>query len=96
MLSFATCFYDDIEVGVMITASHNPKDQNGMKSIWHTGEPINLKMVGPEIVQIMEQYVSVSCEPKIETRDVSVDWTDRVLSFSQTKDFSKLKIVVDG
>ena len=35
MLSFATCHYDDIESGVMITASHNPRDYNGMKSMNH-------------------------------------------------------------
>lgn len=35
MLSFATCYYDDIEAGVMITASHNPKEYNGMKSLNH-------------------------------------------------------------
>ncbi len=35
MLSFATCHYADIDAGVMITASHNPKDYNGMKSLNH-------------------------------------------------------------
>jgi len=35
MLSFATCHYDDIDAGVMITASHNPKEYNGMKSLNH-------------------------------------------------------------
>ena len=35
MLSFATCHYDDIQAGVMITASHNPKEYNGMKSLNH-------------------------------------------------------------
>lgn len=35
MLSFATCHYDDIDSGVMITASHNPRDYNGMKSLNH-------------------------------------------------------------
>jgi len=35
MLSFATCHYADIDAGVMITASHNPRDYNGMKSLNH-------------------------------------------------------------
>lgn len=53
MLSFATCHYEDIEAGVMITASHNPKEYNGMKSISHSGEPYNLKKYGPAMVEIM-------------------------------------------
>lgn len=53
MLSFATCHYNDIEAGVMITASHNPKEYNGMKSLAHSGEPYNLKKYGPAMVEIM-------------------------------------------
>lgn len=38
----------------MITASHNPKEYNGMKSLSHRGEPYNLKKYGPEMVTIMQ------------------------------------------
>lgn len=38
----------------MITASHNPKEYNGMKSLAHSGEPYNLKKYGSEMVAIME------------------------------------------
>lgn len=99
MLSFATCFSCDIEVGVMITASHNPKDQNGMKSVWHSGEPINLKHVGNEIIALMnldDGMVSHNTHWGIELRDVTEDWTSRIMSFTETQDFSSLKIVADG
>jgi phosphomannomutase len=55
MLSFATCHYDDIGAWVMITASHNPKEYNGMKSMNHKWEPYNLKKYGGEMVKIMEE-----------------------------------------
>ena len=38
----------------MITASHNPKDYNGMKSLAHSGEPYNLKKYGPAMEEIMQ------------------------------------------
>ena len=38
----------------MITASHNPKEYNGMKSLAHSGEPYNLKKYGPAMVEIMQ------------------------------------------
>ena len=38
----------------MITASHNPGEYNGMKSLAHSGEPYNLKKYGPAMVEIMK------------------------------------------
>jgi phosphomannomutase len=54
MLGFATCASSDIESGIMVTASHNPKEYNGVKSLAHSGEPYNLKMCGAEIGEIMD------------------------------------------
>ena len=98
MLSFSTCFYDDIDAGIMITASHNPKDQNGIKSMRHNGFPINLKNEWNDILVYMDEYDTMNhaSQRNVEVRDVKNDWTDRILSFSETKNFSSLKIVVDG
>lgn len=98
MLSFATCYYPDIEVWVMITASHNPKEYNGMKSVWHTGEPINLKKEGTNITQIMSwiDFESLSSLWNVEKRSVNQDWIHHILSFSETKNFSGLKVVCDA
>ncbi len=101
MLSFATCHYDDIEAGVMITASHNPKEYSGLKSLAHSGEPYNFKKYGVEMVKIMEamqseEWIS-SMNGKIEHRNVLADWTSHILSFvGHDVDFSQYTIVADG
>lgn len=100
MLSFATCHYDDINAWVMITASHNPKEYNGMKSLNHNCEPYNLKKYWPEMVEIMETLnfdENEIVEKRVENRDVSDDWVEHILNFVwKDVDFSKLTIVADG
>ncbi len=99
MLSFATCHYADIEAWVMITASHNPKEYNGMKSLSHTGEPYNLKKYGPAMVEIMQNMWGNPDGAKGDTeyRDVLEDWVTQILKFtSSSTDFSKYRVVADG
>ncbi|MDD5770327.1 MAG: phosphomannomutase/phosphoglucomutase [Candidatus Gracilibacteria bacterium] len=99
MLSFATCYYNDIEAGVMITASHNPKEYNGMKCLNHFGEPYNLKKYGPKMIEIMEKIdvLNFEVKPNIENRDVSDDFVNHIINFvGKDINFSKYKIVADG
>lgn len=83
MLSFATCHYDDVEAGGMITASHNPKEYNGFKSLAHSAEPYNLKKYGPAMVEIMQSLEVPAGEivQNIEYRDVSDDWVNHIAQF---------------
>jgi len=83
----------------MITASHNPKEYNGMKSLSHKGEPYNLKKYGGEMVAIMNS-LNIPYTGKVtnrEERDVSNDWVEHILNFigdvSELKDYT---IVADG
>ena len=99
MLSFATCHYDDIDAWVMITASHNPKEYNGMKCLAHSGEPYNMKKYGPDMVKIMEtmDVSSPSQKQAIETRNVVEDWNNHILKFvGSDVDFSQYTLVADG
>lgn len=99
MTGFATCAYDDIESGAMITASHNPKEYNGVKLIAHSGEPYNLKEHGARIGALMDSLPEIPAEfetKKQETRDVHDSFVEHVLSFLKEKNFEGMRVVVDA
>lgn len=96
MLQYSTVCYDDVDAGFMITASHNPKEYNGLKSCLKNAEPINLKEWVPKI----EAFAKANPLPEtamgsMETRDVSDLWTEHVASFARGS-FEGLKIVADA
>ena len=56
MLQFATLHHSSTTaMGIMVTASHNPKEYNGFKCCLSNARPINLQKVGPELVAIIEK-----------------------------------------
>lgn len=84
MLQFSTVCYDDVDAGFMITASHNPKEYNGLKSCLKNAEPINLKDWGKRVADFLATAeVPKAGNGKTETRDVSDLWVEHVASFAR-------------
>lgn len=96
MLQYASVCYDDVDAAFMVTASHNPKEYNGLKSCLKNAEPINLKTWGPKIAEFLATNPLTSSVTGNEgKRDVSDLWVEHVASFARGS-FEGLKIVADA
>lgn len=98
MLYFAVAYYN-LDGGITITASHNPKEYNGMKMVEKGSAPIYQDHIMPEIKEIA---IDPKFEPARETigslekKDITDDYIAKVKSFSNFSDLKPLKILINA
>lgn len=82
-----------VDIGIMVTASHNPAEYNGMKLANSTGQPIS----GEELYGfVLEDFTDAPERGQVETRDLLDAYLDAVLEAAgELPDFSGTKLVVD-
>ncbi len=97
MLQYATIRYPNAAIGVMITASHNPKEFNGFKMCFKNAAPINLKLIAPELIHIIEtkQLVDRPSEGQLSSFDTIPDWIDFLAEHSHG-DMNGITVVADA
>ncbi len=84
--------------GMMITASHNPADYNGIKFVREQAIPISADSGLKEIEQMIgspESGMTPKRPGKRSTRDLMGRYLDTLLSFVDLKELRPLKIVVN-
>lgn len=90
----------NFDSAVMITASHNPKEYNGLKmmKISNKHSVRNIEMVrGVDILpEINLTNLTRNGKIKIEKKDVWYDYLNHILSFVDLDKIAPLKIVVDA
>ncbi|MBP8017100.1 phosphomannomutase/phosphoglucomutase, partial [Candidatus Gracilibacteria bacterium] len=98
MIYFASGKYDEIDIGLMITASHNPKEYNGLKACFKNAFPINMKETGKEIKKYLVDWKDNKNLKKgtYTKKDISDDFVKHVTSFINIKNIKPLKIVADA
>lgn len=96
MLYFASGLYD--MPGAMFTASHNPKEYNGLKICRARAAPISSDT---GILELREMVVSGDYPParrkgRVEERELLSRYVDHVLGFVDTEAIKPLRVVVDA
>lgn len=91
-------FYKKMDGGIMITASHNPPNYNGMKLVREQCRPISEDTGLIEIKALAEQakFSKISTSGTIKKIDLTSDYISHLLSYIKTDDLSPMKIVVNA
>lgn len=98
MIYFAAGNYG-LAGGAVVTASHNPGNDNGIKMVADQAKPIGLDTGLDQIRDmIINDQVKSSGKPKgrISTKGVTEDWIKHVISFVKVDELKPLKIAVDA
>lgn len=91
-------FCMDIDVGVEITASHNPIDYNGIKLIKRGGVPISAENDLLQIKNIVSDSGLIYRKEVAPSESVNItdSYVSHLLSYIELKNLQKMKIVVDS
>lgn len=95
-LYFSVGFYDDIDAGIMITASHNPKEYGGIKMVKKEGSAVTI-LRGIDLLEFVKQDIPISSiVGKVKGKDVWDEYIKHILSFVDTSKIKPFKIAVDA
>jgi phosphomannomutase len=92
LFNYAVTKQPGVDVGMMITASHNPADYNGIKVGRANSQPIS----GKELFGMLEPAVAPAEVPgNVSARDLVPEYIDHALSHGVVPDLRGAKIVID-
>jgi len=95
-LYFAVGHYG-YDAGVIITASHNPKEYNGFKMVKKRGDRVDV-IRGEEMGKIIEGDVFSEPEKKGTIKDIDIwqDFLNHIFSFIDVNKIKPFKVVIDA
>ncbi len=94
---FAT-FSEKMDGGIMVTASHNPMDYNGMKLVREGSRPISGDSGLNAIRDLAEQnrFGEVSAKGSVQRLDIEKSYIDHLLGYLDPATLKPFKIVVNA
>ncbi|SDP75255.1 phosphomannomutase [Selenomonas ruminantium] len=98
LIYFATAHLK-LDGGIMITASHNPKEYNGMKFVRQEARPISgdtgLRELEAQVAD-GELPAAAKVTGKVEKLDIVEDYVKHILSYADVSQLKPLKVVVNA
>ena len=96
LIYFATGFYK--KPGIMITASHNPAEYNGIKIVKAGARPVDSHNGFNKIRKNIENnsFIWTKIKGKIIKKDIFEEYKNYVLSFIDLSKINRIKVVVDA
>jgi phosphomannomutase len=98
-LSYFATFSRNLDGGIMVTASHNPPNYNGMKFVREGSRPISADTGLQEIRAFAERDEfgpPVAARGKVKQVDVKPEYIEHLLSYVDARALAPLKIVVNA
>jgi len=84
--------------GIVVTASHNPIDYNGMKLVREDSKPISGDTGLFDIKVLAEQnnFSDVECKGSLTSHDIDDAFTEHLLTYIDLENITPLKLVVNA
>ncbi|MFH1866873.1 MAG: phosphomannomutase/phosphoglucomutase [Patescibacteria group bacterium] len=85
------------DAGIMITASHNPKEYNGLKMFTYSGKPWIEWVDGKTIKELIDKKIeSLENKGKIEKVDYWQKYIEHIFSFIDKNKIKPFRILIDA
>jgi phosphomannomutase len=97
-LSYFATFSRKLDGGIMVTASHNPPNYNGMKFVREGARPISADTGLQDIKALAErnEFATPAKQGSVRKVDILPDYIEHLLSYVDLGSLAPLKIVVNA